>query len=165
MHLYRESSKLELLPLVSHIRSRLNTSHDILTDALPSHVVSALLHDSHVEPQSKVPKALGDETKLAKLSQQPKQRFSAGLEYEMGEKIYGESQHFDLGKADSGHLKLLSGGGEGLEDTQDSSCGGLFKLLLQGMESFSGGDRSQMNSVSPRQTLPDSAEITRGELQ
>ena len=57
LSLLRESCKLDLLPLVKNIRRRLSVSHGILSDALPSHVVAALLsnvgrddhflHDGH----------------------------------------------------------------------------------------------------------------------
>ena len=40
---HRESCNLDTLPLVQNIRRRLNVSHGILSDALPSHVLAALL--------------------------------------------------------------------------------------------------------------------------
>ena len=43
----RESCKLDLIPLLGRIRVQLYISQDILSDALPSHVVSELLRAGH----------------------------------------------------------------------------------------------------------------------
>ena len=55
---------MDLLPLVNHIRRRLTVSHGILADALPSHVVTAMLRDGQKRQQEKEAEEVGGEELL-----------------------------------------------------------------------------------------------------
>ena len=121
----RESCKIDLLPLVNHIRRRLTVSHGILADALPSHVVTAMLRDGQKRQQEKEEEEAVEEEEL----------------------VVAPPQACIQSSSDSGATGRLRMGAEA-----EHSAGGLgeiFQQLVWGFVSVGGGRSTEEGDPCP----------------